>query len=84
MSLDIARNGSPESVEEILNLPERIAESEGKRFAVVFDEFQEIMRLNGGILEKQIRAAIQHHTHVSYLFAGSKTHMLIDKENKCG
>lgn len=78
LSLDIARDGSPESVEEILNLPQRIAESEGKRFAVVFDEFQEIMRLNGGILEKQIRAAIQHHTHVSYLFAGSKTHMLID------
>jgi AAA+ ATPase superfamily predicted ATPase len=78
LSLDIARDGSPESVEEILNLPQRIAESEGKRFAVVFDEFQEIMRLNGGILEKQIRAAIQHHTRVSYLFAGSKTHMLID------
>ena len=78
LSMDIAQSGLPESVEEILNLPEKIAESEGKRFAVVFDEFQEIMRLNGGILEKQIRAAIQHHTHVSYLFAGSKTHMLID------
>ncbi|MBT8363889.1 MAG: hypothetical protein KJP23_04230, partial [Deltaproteobacteria bacterium] len=52
--------------------------SEGKRFAVVFDEFQEIMKLDSGILERQIRAAIQHHTHVSYLFAGSKTHMLLD------
>jgi len=78
LSLDIAGHGAAESLEEILNLPERIAESEGKRFAVVFDEFQEILRLNGGNLEKQIRAAIQHHTHVSYLFAGSKTHMLID------
>jgi hypothetical protein len=78
LSLEIAGHGSSESVEEILNLPERMAESEGKRFVVVFDEFQEIMKLNSGILEKQIRAAIQHHTHVSYLFAGSKTHMLID------
>jgi AAA+ ATPase superfamily predicted ATPase len=78
LSLDIAPNASPESVEEILNLPERLAASMGKRFVVAFDEFQEIMRLNGGILEKQIRAAIQHHNHVSYLFAGSKTHMLID------
>jgi hypothetical protein len=78
LSLDIAPNASPESVEEILNLPERLAASMGKRFVVAFDEFQEIMRLNGGILEKQIRAAIQHHNHVSYLFANSKTHMLID------
>jgi len=78
LSLDIAGHRVPESVEELLNLPQRIAESEGKRFAVVFDEFQEIMKLNGGMLEKQLRAAIQHHTRVSYLFAGSKTHMLID------
>jgi hypothetical protein len=78
LSLDLAGHRVPESVEEILNLPQRIAESEGKRFAVVFDEFQEIMKLNGGMLERQLRAAIQHHTQVSYLFAGSKTHMLID------
>jgi hypothetical protein len=78
LSLDVARHASAESVEEILNLPQRIAESEGKPFAVVFDEFQEIMKLNGSVLERQIRAAIQHHTHVSYLFAGSKTHMLLD------
>jgi hypothetical protein len=78
LSLDLAGHKAPESVEEILNLPQRIAESEGKRFAVVFDEFQEITKLNGGNLERQLRAAIQHHTQVSYLFAGSKTHMLID------
>ncbi len=78
ISLDIVGQRASESVEEILNLPERIAESEGKRFTVVLDEFQEIMKLNGGKLEKQLRAAIQHHARVSYLFAGSKTHMLID------
>jgi len=78
LSLDIAGHREPESVEELLNLPQRIAESEGKRFVVVFDEFQEIMKLNGGMLERQLRAAIQRHTRVSYLFAGSKTHMLID------
>ena len=78
LSIDISTHKSAETVEEIFHLPERIAKFEGKHFAVVFDEFQEIMRLNGDILERQIRAAIQHHTHVSYLFAGSKTHMLID------
>lgn len=78
LSLDLAGHRESESVEELLNLPQRIAESEGKRFVVVFDEFQEIMKLNGGMLEKQLRAAIQRHTLVSYLFAGSKTHMLVD------
>jgi len=78
LSLDMAGHRVPESVEELLNLPQRIAETEGKRFVVVFDEFQEIVKLNGGILERQLRAAIQRHTRVSYLFAGSKTHMLID------
>ena len=78
LSLDLSGSRVPESVEELLNLPEKIAESEGKRFVVVFDEFQEIVKLNGGMLERQLRAAIQHHTRVSYLFAGSKTHMFID------
>lgn len=78
LSLDISANGSAEAIEEVLNLPERIAQAERKRFVVVLDEFQEIMQFDGSVLERQIRAAIQHHSHVNYLFAGSKTHMLID------
>jgi len=45
---------------------------------VVLDEFQEIMRIGGRIWKGGLRAAIQHHSKVSYLFAGSKSHMLID------
>ncbi len=78
LSLDISADGSAEAVEEVFHLPERIARAERKRFVVIFDEFQEIVRFGGPALERQIRAAIQHHSHVSYLFAGSKTHMLID------
>jgi AAA+ ATPase superfamily predicted ATPase len=78
LSLDISSDDSAETAEEVFNLPERIAQAEGKRFVVVFDEFQEIMQFDGPVLERQMRAAIQHHRHVSYLFAGSKTHMLID------
>jgi hypothetical protein len=63
---------------EVFDLPEKIAQAERRRYVVVFDEFQEILRLDGSVLERQLRAAIQHHNHVSYLFAGSKTHMLID------
>jgi AAA+ ATPase superfamily predicted ATPase len=74
----VSTESRAEVAEEVFNLPEQIANSQGKRFVVVLDEFQEIMRIGGENLERQLRAAIQHHTRVSYLFAGSKSHMLID------
>lgn len=77
-TLDISRHQPVEAREEVFNLPEQIAKAQGKRFVVVLDEFQEILKLDGEELERQIRAAIQHHSNVSYLFAGSKSHMLID------
>jgi len=77
-TLDISRGQPVEAGEEVFNLPEQIAKAQGKRFVVVLDEFQEILKLDGEELERQIRAAIQHHSNVSYLFAGSKSHMLID------
>ena len=48
-----------------------------KRFFVVFDEFQEVSKLNGGDFEKQLRSVIQHQQSVSYVFMGSKTHLLM-------
>jgi AAA+ ATPase superfamily predicted ATPase len=77
-TVDISGHPPVEAEEEVFNLPERIAKAQGKRFVVVLDEFQEILKLDGEQLERQIRAAIQHHSNVSYLFAGSKSHMLID------
>ena len=78
LSLDVSRETPAEAAEEVFNLAEQIAKAQGKRFVVVLDEFQEIVKLDGEALERQIRAAIQHHKNVSYLFAGSKSHMLID------
>jgi len=78
ISVGVSVESRAEVAEEVFNLPEQIAKSQGKRFVVVLDEFQEIMRIGGDNLERQLRAAIQHHTRVSYLFAGSKSHMLID------
>jgi hypothetical protein len=78
ISVGVSAESGAEVAEEVFNLPEQIAKAQGKRFVVVLDEFQEIMRIGGDTLERQLRAAIQHHTSVSYLFAGSKSHMLID------
>ena len=43
---------------------------------MIFDEFQEITMMNGVITEKLMRSRFQHHRNVSYVFAGSKEHLL--------
>ena len=45
---------------------------------LVLDEFQKVIELGGEATEGQLRAAIQQHRHVGYVFAGSKTRMLTD------
>lgn len=43
---------------------------------LVIDEFQRVIELGGSQAESQLRAAIQKHKRVGYVFAGSKTRML--------
>lgn len=80
LSLDVG--ASPRSAlalqEEVLGLPERLAEKRGVRSILAFDEFQEIQRLPGAGLEKAMRSHFQGHRRVSYLFAGSKESALRD------
>jgi len=57
---------------------ERLAARERRPVAVVLDEFQQVIREGGEAAERQLRAAIQRHRHVSYVFAGSKTRLLAD------
>ncbi len=65
-----------DSLSEILDVPQKIAERRKTNFVIVFDEFQEIVNLDGERLEKLMRAGFQHHHNVAYLFAGSKRHLL--------
>lgn len=46
--------------------------------AVVIDEFQHLIEVGGETIERQLRATIQRHSRVSYVFAGSKTALLDD------
>ncbi|OZC01234.1 AAA family ATPase [Rubricoccus marinus] len=46
--------------------------------AVVIDEFQRVVEDGGVSAEGQVRAAVQTHDHVGYVFAGSKTRMLAE------
>jgi len=64
-------------IQDMLDIPEEIARKRGKRIVIVFDEFQEIGSLDGVALLKAMRSRIQAHKHVSYIFAGSKKHLLM-------
>ncbi len=56
-----------------------VSSQQGKRAAVVFDEFQEIADWDAkGEVERQMRSHFQLHGNVSYIFMGSKRHLMQD------
>ena len=63
---------------EVLDGIERLAADRGKPVLVILDEFQQVIKEGGESAERQIRAAIQRHRHVGYIFAGSQTRLLAD------
>jgi len=64
------------ALEDVINIPARTKKD--KRWIVVFDEFQEVEKLNGDSFEKELRSWFQHHQGVSYIFLGSQRHMLLN------
>jgi hypothetical protein len=75
--VSLSRSPQPDpiaAVHTLLELPALIAERQGRRVLVVLDEFQALVSLEG--MDGVFRSHIQHHTNVSYLFAGSEPSML--------
>ncbi len=62
--------------EDVINIPAQAAK--GKCWVIVFDEFQEIEKLNGDSFEKELRASFQHHTNAGYTFLGSQRHLMLN------
>jgi hypothetical protein len=60
----------------LLDAPQRLAEKRKKLVAVALDEFQEIDNLDGEQMQRELRTKIQHHSRVTYVFAGSRRHLL--------
>ncbi len=59
------------ALHRLLDLPQDAFKRTGRRVLVAFDEFHEVLRLDG--LDGLIRSHIQHHgAAASYLFAGSE------------
>ena len=74
-----AQAQGPEKVlPKVLNTPEILAETKKKHLILAFDEFQEISDMDGLSLEKTMRSCFQRHKNVTYLFAGSKQHVMAE------
>jgi hypothetical protein len=80
VSFDFSRTttGMDKALDEVIEIPQKVAERYKRRVVVVFDEFQEIEQYNGKVFEKKLRASIQHHNDVCYIFIGSKTHIILN------
>ena len=65
------------SPEEILQLPERMAEKMGKHIVVCIDEFQQIGEFPDSLrVQKKMRGIWQLQSNASYCLFGSKKHLL--------
>jgi uncharacterized protein len=65
--------------EEILNLPEALAQKKGINFVICLDEFQNLASFpDYEVLEKKMRSHWQRHKKVTYCLYGSKRHMMTD------
>lgn len=63
--------------EEVLSLPERIAERKGCELVICIDEFQQVGEFPDSLeVQKRLRGVWQHQKHVSYCLFGSKLHMM--------
>lgn len=65
--------------DEILDLPERIAQTKGIKVVVCIDEFQNIAEFDDPLFfQRKLRAHWQKHQKASYCLYGSKRHMMLE------
>ena len=75
LSFSVSKPGAGE-LREALDLPAKLY-PKGSRMVIVLDEFQEVAELGlGNEFERVMRSVIENHSDISYVFLGSKTHMM--------
>jgi hypothetical protein len=76
-SVSLELNPKSNDVDEILQLPEKIAQEKGCRIVVCIDEFQQIAEFQDSkTFQKRLRAVWQLQESVSYCLFGSKKHLM--------
>ena len=78
LSFGITFKDNKLTYDEILDLPQAIANDSGKKIIVCIDEFQNINEYEDSLaFQRKLRAHWQTHTSVCYCLYGSKRHMLL-------
>ena len=76
-SISLEMNPKSNDVNEILQLPEKIAQKKGCNIVVCIDEFQQIAEFKDSkTFQKRLRTAWQLQKSVSYCLFGSKKHLM--------
>ncbi|MBV9479918.1 MAG: ATP-binding protein [Acidobacteria bacterium] len=77
ISFSLKSDAAPRpEIEEVLEAPAKVADHTEKKVVVIFDEVQRILEYNGDQIERRLRSTIQTHTRVSYIFMGSRKHLV--------
>ncbi|MCK4422665.1 MAG: ATP-binding protein, partial [Candidatus Omnitrophica bacterium] len=80
-SIDIKKEHILPSLEDVLESINRYIENKKKKGVVCFDEFQQIGQFKTDKLEKMMRSSFQKHKNISYIFMGSKRHLISEMFN---
>lgn len=76
-SLSFEINPKSNGIDEILQLPEKIAQKKGYNIVVCIDEFQQIAEfMDSRTFQKRLRSVWQLQRSVSYCLFGSKKHLM--------
>lgn len=63
------------TIQQLLELPAELAADRGRRVALVFDEFQEVVEIDPH-LPRLMRAVFQQQREVAHVYLGSKRHVM--------
>jgi hypothetical protein len=63
------------TLEHLLELPAQLGAERNRRVALIFDEFQEIVEIDSGLLPL-LRSVFQEQPEVAHVYLGSKRHMM--------
>ena len=76
-SVSLEMNHRSNDIDEILQLPEKIAQKKGCNIVICIDEFQQIGEFKESkTFQKRLRSAWQLQKYVSYCLFGSKKHLM--------
>ena len=76
VGLDAGTRGELPLLTDALDVVEELASRVDRPVVVILDEVQQIVIEHGVTAERQLRATVQRHRHVSYIFAGSAVRLL--------